>query len=90
VSESPAIPKTEISGCRSCANAFIVAVIFVILAGMALGPMGPGIKHPSESAAMQQAHQIGLMMFAYSNDHAQQYPDGKNSTEVFQKLIDGQ
>ena len=29
------------------------------------------------------------MMFAYSNDNNQQYPDGQSSTEVFQKLLDG-
>ena len=28
-------------------------------------------------------------MFQYANDHNQNYPDGKSSTEVFQKLIDG-
>lgn len=27
-------------------------------------------------------------MYSYANDHQQQYPDGKSSTEVFQKLID--
>jgi hypothetical protein len=29
-------------------------------------------------------------MIAYANDHGGKYPDGKTSTEVFQKLIDGQ
>ena len=30
------------------------------------------------------------MMFAYANDNDGNYPDGKSSTEVFQKLLDGQ
>jgi len=29
------------------------------------------------------------MLFAYSYDHNGKYPEGKTSTEVFQKLIDG-
>lgn len=38
---------------------------------------------------MQAAREIGLSMFQYSTDHDGKYPDGKSSTEVFQKLIDG-
>jgi hypothetical protein len=41
---------------------------------------------------MQQGRQIGQMMFSYSTDNFQNsnaYPDGKSSTEVFQKLLDG-
>ena len=38
---------------------------------------------------MQIARSINLMLFAYSNDNNQNYPDGKSSTEVFQKLLDG-
>ena len=37
---------------------------------------------------MQKARSIGLCMFQYSVDHDGKYPDGKSSTEVFQKLID--
>lgn len=37
---------------------------------------------------MQQAHTIGVGLFAYANDHNLAYPDGKSSTEVFQKLLD--
>jgi hypothetical protein len=38
---------------------------------------------------MQMSRDIALAMFAYSNDNNQNYPDGKSSTEVFQKLLDG-
>jgi len=37
---------------------------------------------------MQQARQVGLILFQYAQDHQGQYPDGKTSTEVFQRLID--
>jgi hypothetical protein len=35
-----------------------------------------------------KARTIGLAMFQYSEDHGGKYPDGKSSTEVFQKLLD--
>jgi len=38
---------------------------------------------------MQQAHAIGLCLSAYAQDHNGHYPEGKTSTEVFQKLLDG-
>ena len=38
---------------------------------------------------MQTARSINLLLFSYANDNNQQYPDGKSSTEVFQKLLDG-
>ena len=34
-------------------------------------------------------HLIGLAMVAYADDNNGNYPDGKSSTEVFQKLMDG-
>jgi hypothetical protein len=42
-----------------------------------------------QSMIIQQARTIGLWMFTYSVDHNGAYPDGKTSTEIFQKLIDG-
>ncbi len=35
------------------------------------------------------AHALGLAMYSYANDNSGNYPDGKSSTEVFQKLMDG-
>ena len=55
---------------------------------MGLGPVGPH-RQARNNMALQQAHQLGLCMFAYSQDHDGKYPDGKSSTEVFQKLLDG-
>jgi hypothetical protein len=68
----------------------------VILSGM-LGivfcithrPITVGIHAARQSAYLQKAHAIGLAMYSYENDHNGNYPDGKSSTEVFQKLMDG-
>jgi GYF domain 2 len=74
--------------------AIILGALFVLvgpcacLAGIALGPITKGIEKAKESAAMQQTRAIALAMFAYANDHKGEYPDGKTSTEVFQKLLD--
>ena len=48
-----------------------------------------GLKQTQQDAWILQIHQIGLALFAYSNDNNQNFPDGKSSTEVFQKLLDG-
>jgi len=78
---------------KSASKLYFIAVLLFIaflLGGIAFGPVLPdGIIRAPESASMQQARQIGLMMFAYSNDNNGNYPDGKSSTEVFQKLLDG-
>jgi hypothetical protein len=68
----------------------LITLLIVFLCGVALGPMPGGIKKDVSNAAMQTAHALGLAMFSYANDHDGQYPNGKSSTEVFQKLIDGQ
>ena len=50
-----------------------------------------GLPQARRDAMMQQCRQIGLMLFSYASDNAANnnaYPDGKSSTEVFQKLID--
>ena len=42
-----------------------------------------------QSGLMQKSRTIVLCLFDYAQDHGGNYPDGKTSTEVFQKLIDG-
>jgi hypothetical protein len=67
-----------------------VSLIF-LLTGVAFGQL-PGLPQARRDALMQQTRQIGLMLYAYATDNVQNnnaYPDGKSSTEVFQKLIDG-
>jgi len=66
-----------------------LAILFCLFV-FSLGPANlGGIKHAWGNAAMQQARTINLAMFSYCNDNDQKYPDGKSSTEVFQKLMDG-
>jgi len=89
----PAPAKKGMSGCLLAAIIVGVAAVcglpvIAILAGIALGPITLGIEKAKENASMQEARAIGLMMFQYSLDHNGAYPDGKTSTEVFQKLID--
>ena len=57
--------------------------------GIALGPITNGIKKAKENVAVQKARAIELAMAVYATDHNGAYPDGKTSTEVFQKLLDG-
>ena len=63
--------------------------IFVILFGLALGPMPSGNGHPHENSSMQSAHALGLALWSFANDNNGNYPDGKSSTEVCQQLMDG-
>jgi hypothetical protein len=87
----PIAPKKRISGCLIAG--IVVGALLVLLlpccAGFALGPITNGIKKAKENAAMQTTRQIGLAMFSYATDHNGACPDGKTSTEVFQKLLDG-
>jgi len=66
----------------------VLGVLFVLF-GIVIGPNPGGIRPSYHSAWMQTARQIGLCMYSYSTDHNGNYPDGKSSTEVFQKLLDG-
>jgi hypothetical protein len=67
---------------------FGIGAVMVFL-GVVLGPASGPTLYP-ESAAMQTSRSIELAMFQYANDHGGNYPDGHSSTEVFQKLVDGQ
>lgn len=60
----------------------------VILSHLVFAPVGPGLQKSEENAWMQQTRNLALSMFQYSVDHEGNYPDGKSSTEVFQKLLD--
>lgn len=48
-----------------------------------------GILMPMDTQGRQWAMVIGTAMTEYANRHGGKYPDGKSSTEVFQKLLDG-
>ena len=51
---------------------------------------GPAHAIPQklQSDAMFQSRTIGLALSQYAVDHEGKYPEGKTSTEVFQKLLD--
>lgn len=42
-----------------------------------------------ESGLLEQSRTIGLLLFQYGTDNDGKLPEGRTSTEVFQKLIDG-
>jgi hypothetical protein len=75
-------PRSVVYGC-------VLLFLFFLFFG-ALDPANlGGLKHAWGSAGIQVSRQIALAMFQYANDNDQNYPDGKSSTEVFQKLLDG-
>jgi hypothetical protein len=41
-----------------------------------------------ESGLLLQSRSINLFLCEYANDHGGKYPEGKTSTEVFQRIID--
>lgn len=63
--------------------------LLIVLIGVLLGPMTGRIWVAQEAGTMQTCRTIALAEFQYANDHDGRYPDGKSSTEVFQKLLDG-
>jgi hypothetical protein len=71
----------------------ILVPLFALLAVgfIMVGPIVPGRIPPDEreSPAMQTARIIELALFQYAQDHKGLYPSGRSSTEVFQKLVDG-
>jgi hypothetical protein len=64
------------------------ALGILLLFCVALGPINNGLKQARANAQMQQGRQIGQCMLSYATDHYGNYPDGKSSTEIFQKLLD--
>jgi hypothetical protein len=76
---------------RSPFQWIVVGLIGLFLALVTILPAITGrLESPKASPMLQNAHAIGLCMFQYALDHNGVYPDGKSSTEVFQKLVDEQ
>jgi len=65
-----------------------LAIIFITLVLVAIGPKVYDRPHSHQNALLQCSHGIGLAMYAYANDNNGKYPTGNSSTEVFQKLVD--
>ena len=75
---------------RRILNYLMVISAIIVLAGVLLAPVGNSLAlQAREGAACSVARQIGQLLFSYSVDHDGHYPEGKTSTEVFQKLLDG-
>jgi hypothetical protein len=90
----PVVPvKKKTNGCLIAAiiagAALVGLFVLSCVAGVALGPITAGIKMAQENASMQVSRTLGLAMYQYAQDNHGAYPDGATSTEVFQKLMDG-
>ena len=67
---------------------FLFSIILLGFIDVAFVPSGH-ISQARQNSAMQQSRTIGMALWQYAQDHAGKYPEGKSSTEVFQKLLDG-
>jgi type II secretory pathway pseudopilin PulG len=74
---------------RAALRCMAVLILILFLIGILIPPRPGGIRYVGQSAAMQTTRALALAMFEYANDNNEQYPDGASSTEVFQKLMDG-
>jgi len=61
----------------------IVLVVLLLLIPLALQPFGDRMN-----PGVQAVRSLALALYSYGLDHGGKYPEGKNSTEIFQKLID--
>jgi hypothetical protein len=85
------IPVTTVHSMtgRTLVFGVCLAGLLALLPGVAPAQL-TGLPQARRDAAMQQCRQIGQMLFSYATDHLDApFPDGKSSTEIFQKLIDG-
>jgi len=67
----------------------VVAVILLLFSGMAIGPLSGTPEQMKPLQAGYDTQLIALFLHRYAADHHGEYPPGKNSTEVFQALLDG-
>jgi hypothetical protein len=75
---------------RAVAYCCGVGFVLWLFIGVALLPIRVVPDWVMPSAELQTTRTIGISMFQYAADHHGKYPDGKSSTEVFQKLINEQ
>jgi len=68
---------------------FGLLVISILAVWVVKTVVGGSTARLQEDASLQQAREIAAAMSRYADDHNGAYPDGKTSTEVFQKLLDG-
>jgi len=90
-SELPAAkPGSRKKGCGCWFRCLLYAFILLIVLGIALGPITGSPQHARALEAGYNTELIALFLHRYSMDHHGQYPSGKSSTEIFQKLLDGE
>ncbi len=88
-SELPAAkPASRKKGWECWLKSVLVAFIVIILFGIVFGPTTGSIRKAQTLASVVSASAIAQGMQEYSTNHNGQYPTGKSSTDVFQKLID--
>jgi len=88
-SELPAAaPAGRKKGCGCWLKSVLVAFFVIILCGIVFGPTTGSIRKAQTLASVVYASEIAQGMEEYSANHNGQYPTGKSSTDVFQKLID--
>ena len=74
-------------GCFSLRNIFLGLLVFSCLFYVFF--LRGCIEESKTNDAISKARDLGLSLFAYAQDHDGKYPEGKTSTEIFQKLLDG-
>ena len=71
----------------------VVGIFLLVVTALLISSNQPNTVYdrtqPARDARLAVT-QINQMLFSYASDHKGIYPTGKNSTEVFQKLIDEQ
>jgi len=81
------VSKRRFQGCLP--GCLVAALIGVFLARAFIYPI---IQHANSAALTstycQYSSDIGRSLDQYATDHNGKYPEGKSSTEIFQKLID--
>jgi hypothetical protein len=80
-------PKKRRLPCSCIGSGFILFILLLPLAVMFM-PVSYAVRNRNVGLWEGQAYHIGLAMFACAMDNGGKYPDGKSSTEVFQKLLD--
>jgi type II secretory pathway pseudopilin PulG len=66
----------------------LVAIILVIILGIALGPVTGSISKAKALSVMVTTRELAMALGQYAAAHNGHYPTGNSSTEIFQKLID--
>lgn len=70
---------------KGCFTGCLVFIVLIIIS--ALLPEGH-YSQARQNQATLQSRTIGTELWQYAQDHAGKYPEGKSSTEIFQKLLD--